>query len=155
MTSLCIREALETDLPEILSLYVAAGIGGDQTFSPAEASSQLRKFRSYPSLRVFVATLQNCIVGTYELLIMDNLAKRGRCSGIVEDVAVHPQHQGHGLGRAMMQHALDECRIAECYKLTLSSNLKREDAHSFYDAFGFKRHGYSFQIELHEMSQAE
>ena len=148
MTDLTIREAREADLPAILSLYVAAGIGGQETFSPAEAISQLEQFQRYPLFRVFVAALGDCIVGTYELLIMDNLAKRGRRSGIVEDVAVHPDYQGLGIGRAMMQHALDQCREADCYKLMLSSNLKREDAHSFYDALGFERHGYSFRIDL-------
>ena len=148
MIDLVIREALEADLPAVLNLYVAAGIGENQIFSPLEASSQLARFRRYPSLRVFIAVLGHCVVGTYELLIMDNLAKRGKHSGIVEDVAVHPNHQGRGIGRAMMQHALDQCREAGCYKLTLSSNLNREDAHGFYNAVGFKRHGYSFQIEV-------
>ena len=36
---------------------------------------------------------------------------------------------------------------AGCYKMALSSNLKREAAHRFYDSLGFGRHGYSFLIE--------
>jgi hypothetical protein len=35
-----------------------------------------------------------------------------------------------------------------CYKMTLSSNLKRESAHAFYDSLGFKKHGFSFLVEL-------
>ncbi|WP_366914974.1 hypothetical protein [Polaromonas sp.] len=35
-----------------------------------------------------------------------------------------------------------------CYKLALSSNLKREKAHAFYDALDFERHGYSFRMAL-------
>jgi hypothetical protein len=34
-----------------------------------------------------------------------------------------------GVGRAMMQHAFDCCRAAGCYKLRLSSNVRRERAH--------------------------
>jgi GNAT superfamily N-acetyltransferase len=44
----------------------------------------------------------------------------------------------------MMEHARDACRRAGCYKLALSSNLKRADAHRFYDSLGFERHGFSF-----------
>jgi len=46
----------------------------------------------------------------------------------------------------MMEHARAECRAGGCYKLALSSNLKREGAHQFYEALGFERHGYSFVI---------
>jgi GNAT superfamily N-acetyltransferase len=148
MSDVPIREATEADIPTILRLYSAAGIDDEDHFALAEASAHLAALKQYPSFRVFVACADEVVVGTYELLIMDNMAKRGRRSGIVEDVAVDPQHQGRGIGRAMMEHALEQCRRAECYKLVLSSNLKREDAHRFYDSLGFKRHGYSFRVDL-------
>jgi GNAT superfamily N-acetyltransferase len=50
----------------------------------------------------------------------------------------------------MMRHAMDRARAADCYKLTLSSNAKRERAHAFYEQLGFARHGYSFLIRLDE-----
>jgi GNAT superfamily N-acetyltransferase len=148
MPALTIREATEADLPAILALYTTAGIGDHESFTPAEAAAQLAAFRQYPSYRLFVAIADNTIIGTYELLIMPNMAKRGKPSGIVEDVAVDPAHQGQGIGRALMHHALDQCRRAGCYKLVLSSNAKREDAHRFYESLGFQRHGYSFLMEL-------
>jgi hypothetical protein len=30
--------------------------------------------------------------------------------------------------------------------MALSSNLKRQKAHDFYDSLGFERHGYSFRV---------
>ena len=95
---------------------------------------------------MFVAMVDGTLAGTYALLILDNLAKRGARAGIVEDVAVLPERQGQGIGRAMMEHARRQCRAAGCYKLMLSSNLSREGAHRFYDSLGFERHGYSFVI---------
>lgn len=148
MSAAIIREAGDEDLAAILDLYQAAGIAGGTGFSLPEAQAQLSVLKRYPSFRVFVALVESSVAGTYELLIMDNLAKRGRKAGIVEAVAVHPYYQGRGVGRAMMQHAMDQCRAAGCYKLTLSSNLVREDAHKFYDALGFERHGYSFRVAL-------
>lgn len=148
MSDIRIREASEADVSRILQLYRDAEIGTDQAFTAQEARAQLALFKRYPNFRVFVVESDGDIAGTYELLIMDNLAKRGKRSGIVEDVAVAPQHQGSGVGRAMMQHAMQECRTAGCYKLVLSSNLKRADAHAFYDALGFERHGYSFRVAI-------
>lgn len=148
MTDVSIRPATEQDLPALLTLYQAAGIDGERAFTMEEAVAHFAVLQRYPYFRVFVAVEGAAVVGTYELVILDNMAKRGRRSGVVEDVAVHPDHQGHGIGRTMMHHALEQCRLAGCYKMTLSSNLKREDAHRFYDSLGFTRHGYSFQIEL-------
>jgi GNAT superfamily N-acetyltransferase len=148
MDAIVIREASEEDIPAIIDIYRAAGIGGEDNFTVAEACAHFAMLKQYPSFRVFVALIDQTVVGTYELLVMDNMAKRGRRSGVVADVAVHPRHQGRGIGRAMMQHAMEQCSQANCYKLALSSNLKREDAHRFYDALGFERHGYSFQVEL-------
>jgi len=48
----------------------------------------------------------------------------------------------------MMAHALEECRRAGCYKLALSSKVKRDGAHRFYESLGFERHGYSFAVFL-------
>jgi GNAT superfamily N-acetyltransferase len=143
-----IREARAADVPAILAIYRDAGIEGDEGFTVEEATAHLESFRSYPNYRVFVATLQDEVVGTYSLLIMDNLAKRGLRSGIVEEVGVTPNHQGQGIGRTMMHHAMEECRAAGCYKLALSSNMRRTEAHEFYETLGFERHGYSFSVSL-------
>jgi len=148
MQDILIREAREPDVARILELYRQAGIEAEPGFTPQEARVHLTLFQQYPSFRVFVAEVQGEVVGTYELLIMDNLAKRGRRSGVVEDVAVSPRFQGQGIGRAMMRHAQDECRQAGCYKLVLSSGLQRTAAHAFYDALGFERHGYSFRVDV-------
>jgi GNAT superfamily N-acetyltransferase len=146
LSEIVIREATEQDLPAVLHAYSSAGIDAGQSFTEEEARQHLAHFRTYPSYRVFVALEGGTFAGTYALLIFDNLAKRGARTGIVEDVAVLPERQGHGVGRAMMEHARAECRAGGCYKLALSSNLKRPGAHQFYEALGFERHGYSFVI---------
>jgi ribosomal protein S18 acetylase RimI-like enzyme len=148
MEDILIREAHEQDVARILELYREAGIEAETGFTPQEARVHMALFLRYPSFRVFVAEVQGEVVGTYELLIMDNLAKRGRRSGVVEDIAVSPRLQGRGMGRAMMLHAQEQCRQAGCYKLVLSSGLKRAGAHNFYDAMGFEKHGYSFRVDV-------
>jgi GNAT superfamily N-acetyltransferase len=97
---------------------------------------------------IYVATLDGSIIGTFELLIMDNLAHMGAPSGVLEDVVVHGDWRGRGVGKQMVRFAMDRCRERGCYKLALSSNLKRAAAHRFYDRLGFQRHGYSFVVEL-------
>jgi hypothetical protein len=48
----------------------------------------------------------------------------------------------------MIKRALQIAAGAGCYKMTLSSNLKRVDAHRFYESTGFRQHGISFSMPL-------
>lgn len=146
--ALQIRLAQPADLPDVLRLYQQPDLDNGQTVSIEEAHQFLVKIKQYPSYRLFVAELDGRIVGTFMLLVMDNLLHLGAASAIVEAVAVDPALQSQGIGRQMMHWAMAEARKAHCYKLVLSSNQKRDRAHEFYEALGFTRHGYSFYVEL-------
>jgi GNAT superfamily N-acetyltransferase len=63
-------------------------------------------------------------------------------------VAVDAGFRGRGIGRQMMQAAMDRAAAAGCYKLALSSNMKREEAHRFYRNLDFQQHGVSFSVPL-------
>ena len=82
---------------------------------------------TYPEYAVYVARVKDgSVVGTFALLVMDNLAHMGTPSAVVEDVCVDEQLRGQGIGRAMMHLAMEFARQCGCYKLALSSNAKRE-----------------------------
>jgi GNAT superfamily N-acetyltransferase len=141
-----IRDGRDEDLPGVLRVFAESGIDGGSSFTLEEAREHLARIRQWPNFRLLVALDDGVIVGTYSLAILEKLGKRGTPAGVVEDVAVMPRMQGKGIGRAMMEHAIGECRKAGCYKLALSSNVKRGPAHRFYESLGFERHGYSFAV---------
>ncbi len=142
-----IREATEADLPGVLALYAQPDLDDGKVLDLDEARRLFAAFGTYPSYRLFVACDERVIVGTFALLIMHNLGHRGTPSAVVEDVVVSPERQNQGIGRMLMAHAVELARVAGCYKLALSSNLKRQRAHAFYLAQEFKAHGISFAIE--------
>lgn len=142
-----VRVAGHADLPAVLELYQRAGLDRDGGMPLHEAGVVFARFAAYPCYRLYVACMGEAVVGTFALLIMDNLAHGGAPSGIVEDVAVDPLAQGKGVGTAMMNHAREVCRDKGCYKLVLSSNQARQDAHDFYQTIGFEKHGYSFWVQ--------
>ena len=148
MNTIAIRDAVEADLSGVLRVLAESGIDGGQSFTLEEARKHFAQLQAMPNIRLLAALLDGEVVGTYTLVIVQKLGKRGTPAGVVEDVAVLPARQGQGVGRAMMEHAMAECVRAGCYKLALSSNLKRAAAHQFYDSLGFERHGYSFWIPL-------
>ncbi len=59
----------------------------------------------------------------------------------LERFAVLPEHQGRGIGRALVAHLLDEARAAghDSFVLHAQAHLER-----FYAGFGFERRGEGF-----------
>jgi GNAT superfamily N-acetyltransferase len=143
-----VRPAVEADLAAVLALYAQPGMDDGRRLSLSDARRLLARFAAYPDYTLYVAELDGEIVGTFALLIMDNLGHLGAPSAIVEDVMVEPAAQGRGIGQAMMEFARQKGLEKRCYKLVLSSNAKRERAHKFYEQLGYERYGYCFRLDL-------
>ncbi|NLG90062.1 MAG: GNAT family N-acetyltransferase [Clostridiaceae bacterium] len=146
--NLVIREAGIKDLPDILALYKQPDMDNGEVLPVEQAETIFRKMAAYPDYKVYIAVSDNEVVGTFALAVMDNLAHMGSPSGLIEDVVVKTDRQGKGIGKQMMKYAVEYCKKCGCYKVVLSSNLKREKAHRFYESLGFIKHGYSFLTEL-------
>ena len=143
-----IREAMAADIPGVLALYAQPELDDGKVLPVEEAVALHRRFARYPDYTLYVALDGGAVVGTFALLVMDNLGHLGSPSAIVEDVVVAPDRQSQGIGAVMMRFALDRAREKRCYKLMLSSNAKRARAHAFYESLGYERHGYSFRVDL-------
>ena len=68
---------------------------------------------------------------------------------IVEDVVVDESMRGHGIGKALMLHAIELAREAGAGGLSLTSNPKREAANHLYRSIGFKpRETNAYYLDL-------
>ncbi|WP_419419194.1 N-acetyltransferase family protein [Legionella sp. D16C41] len=149
MVEVIIRTAQKNDLSAILELYAQPEIDDGKILPLTKAEHLFERINAYPDYKIYAAVDKNeFIVGSFALLIMDNLGHLGAPSGIIEDVVVKPSLQGKSIGKQMLQHAIEICKEKQCYKLALSANLKRQSAHYFYQSLGFKQHGISFLIEF-------
>jgi ribosomal protein S18 acetylase RimI-like enzyme len=146
--NLLIRQATDDDIDAILEIYSQPSIDNGITLTIDEARKIFRSFASYPSYKIYVAVMHQVVVGTIAVLIMDNIGHLGKKSAIFESIAVLPQWQGKGIGKALLRFATDICKSAECYKITLSANINRTKAHSFYESLGFIQHGYSYMYKI-------
>jgi GNAT superfamily N-acetyltransferase len=145
---LLIRPATPSDLNGVLELYAQPELDAGRVPALETAQHLFDRFADYPDYTLYIAERAGQVVGTFALLVMHNIGHLGAPSAIVEDVAVAPTFQGKGIGKAMMQFALELAREKGCYKLMLSSNARREQAHAFYESLGFERHGFSFRVDL-------
>jgi GNAT superfamily N-acetyltransferase len=152
-TPVLVRPASAADVAGVLALYAQPDLDDGNVLPIDQAVALFERFGRYPDYTLFVAEQDHAMVGSFALLVMDNLGHLGAPSGIVEDVVVAPARQSNGIGAAMMRFAMERCREKGCYKLVLSSNAKRVRAHAFYESLGFERHGYSFRINLERVPE--
>jgi GNAT superfamily N-acetyltransferase len=148
MTDLDIRPAERGELAAVLALY--AELDGPEATLPADRAAALfERLRAAPEQDLYVAADPvGAIVGTFLLVTIAKLSHGGAPAAVVDDVVVAAERQGQGIGRAMMREAMARARQRGCYKLMLSSNRLRTDAHAFYARLGFARHGVSFEVAL-------
>jgi ribosomal protein S18 acetylase RimI-like enzyme len=146
--NLTIRKANRNDLEEILAIYAEPDIDNGNILDLNSSEAMLDKMKHYPEYSLYVATTDNKVVGSFALLIMDNLAHMGAPSAVVEDVVVRSKWRSRGIGNRMIRFAMDKAKDAKCYKLALTYSINRDRAHKFYESLGFEKHGYSFLIRL-------
>ena len=147
-----IRRAVATDLERLLALYRELSDAPEESDPPAgpEARAALAAALADPSRHLVVATVNGDVVGTADLLIVQNLTHGARPWGIVENVVVTHAQRGSGIGTAVLEHLLAIARGAGCYKVQLLSGKHRQRAHGFYRATGFEPVAEGFKLYLDE-----
>lgn len=142
------RPAARADLPALANLLSSLEAADAPPTRLEDIERAWDRIQAQEGHQVHVAELDGAVIGTFSLAILPALAHGGSNAAIVENVVVDSSCRGRGIGRTMMAHALDLARAAGCYKLALSSNNRRQEAHRFYETLGFARHGVSFALEL-------
>ncbi|MEC4986637.1 MAG: GNAT family N-acetyltransferase [Oscillatoria sp. PMC 1068.18] len=142
-----IRIATNADLATLIKLYAA--MNNETPLSEKKAAELFTEMAKIPNYNIYLAYLDNEAVGTFSLLIVPTMMHPGiHKFAVLDAVVVSLALRSRGIGTAMIQEALKLGKAAGCYKLTLSSNLKRSRAHHFYESLGFQQHGWSFSLKL-------
>ena len=143
------RVAAKEDLSILNVLY--ADMDNKPLMAEEKILSIWHKIRQIPDYYIYLAYIENTVIGTFSLLFMPTMMHSGFYkSAILDSVTVLSAYRNKGYGTQMMQEALKISAEAKCYKVTLSSNLKRDRAHAFYQSLGFKQHGWSFSYQLQQ-----
>lgn len=147
MSNITIKIATEQDLAILNRLY--AEMDAKPLMSEEEITAIWNQIQQVPNYFIYLAYFEDIAIGTFSLLFMPTMMHLGfHKSAILDAVTISPPYRGKGFGKQMMQKALQISAETGCYKVTLSSNLKRNATHKFYESLGFKQHGWSFSYAI-------
>ncbi|MBL9065414.1 MAG: GNAT family N-acetyltransferase [Sphingopyxis sp.] len=143
MSALVMRTATRDDLPAIVAMLFDDDLGRTREIvsdpvDPAYVAG-FEAITADPNQHLVVAELDDKIVGTMQLSYLPGIQFRGGWRQQVEAVRVDSRIRGQGLGRRMMDWAIDQARQRGCMIVQLSSQNDRKDAHRFYERLGFDR----------------
>ena len=145
-----VRSARAEDLPRIVELLEFGALveGKEDRDDGAAYASALVEIQATPGCDVLVAEADGEVVGTCQLIVFRHLqARGGRCAEI-ESMHVHPDCRSRGIGTELLAVAVDAARRAGCYRIQLTSNRRRQDAHRFYEREGMTASHVGFKLLL-------
>lgn len=130
--------ATAADLPQLAEL-LAELFALESDFRPAR-DKQLRGLRAVldnPAAgRLFVLRIDGRVAGMANALITISTAEGGRVL-LLEDVIVHREYRGGGLGRRLVEHVLEWAREQGMTRATLLADRDNAAALDFYRKLGF------------------
>ncbi len=69
-------------------------------------------------------------------------------SGLIDELVVGREFRGHGIGRLLMNAAIDRCRALGCSEVEVSTETSNREAQEFYRRCGFDDAGVLFELHF-------
>jgi GNAT superfamily N-acetyltransferase len=157
---LVIRPAEEAELGRVVELFTLGAVpgGAPSTEDPDDLGPYRAAWHDIVDGGnggvVLVAVLAGEVVGVCQLIVFHHLQAHGGLCAELESVHVHPDHRGTGVGAALLREAIGRARALGCYRVQLSSNTGRPDAHRFYERLGFVPSHVGFKLLLRSAATA-
>jgi GNAT superfamily N-acetyltransferase len=114
---------------------------------PDDIRVRLRRLAAGGVDRVVVAVSDGRVVGVAALTfawMLHTDAPTARLMSIVVDESM----RGQGIGRGLVEVAVEQARAWGCDRLELTSRLERAGAHSFYESVGFRHTSKRFSMPV-------
>lgn len=94
-----------------------------------------------------VAVENNKVVGVLISRIISRLAKKKNIL-FIDDLIVNKKYRNTGIGKLLIQNAMDYAVSMDCESLELTSLISNTNAHRFYENNGFEKRQYKFKKHI-------
>lgn len=107
--------------------------------------SQFHKIKSNPFHKIIIAKKNGKIIGTVSILIEPKFIHELSYVAHIEDVVVDSSYRSYGIGKLLINRAIEISKEFACYKITLDCAEKNVE---FYKKNGFDRIGIQMALYL-------
>lgn len=139
--AITIRQAVSADVAAIVAMLADDALGARRE----DASLPLRdEYRSAfaainadPNQLLAVVEQDDGIIGCMQISFIPGLSRMGMWRGQIESVRIASHVRGDGIGRQMIEWAIEKCRDRGCGLVQLTTDKSRTDALRFYRSLSF------------------
>jgi GNAT superfamily N-acetyltransferase len=150
--SIRIREAVPADGAALAELLAGGTLdpGREDPTDPAPYREALAEIANSAGTWVLVAEDGDTgeVVGMCQLLVFRHVQERGGRCAEIESAHVRADRRGQGIGAMLAAACVERAHAAGCYRLQLTSNARRHDAHRFWEREGFTPSHVGFKRSL-------
>ena len=140
-TTISIRRAIDADLTAIVAMLADDALGStrEDNSSPLNRCyiDAFKAIDSDPNQLLTVVERDGKVVGCLQLSFIPGLSRKGMWRGQIESVRITSDIRGGGIGRQMIEWAIEQCRKRNCGLVQLTTDKSRADAIRFYKSLGF------------------
>lgn len=149
---LIFRQAILDDLPYIVDMLSDDPLGAQrERFEVPLPDSYFAAFEAInknPLNELIVATIEGTVVGVLQLTFIPNISFQGSWRALIEGVRVAAEYRNQGIGRKLLEYAINRAKEEGCHMVQLTMNKQRTDAHRFYNSLGFQATHEGFKLHL-------
>jgi GNAT superfamily N-acetyltransferase len=126
----------ESEIASLLELYKQLHSPNEITTDEIASKNVWKEIKKY-NIKYYIAKDNGKIIGSCYICIIHNLTRGGRSIGFIENVITDKEYRRRGIGKRLVEKAVEYAKEQNCYKVILQSGSKRTDAHKFYESTGF------------------
>jgi GNAT superfamily N-acetyltransferase len=136
---LYLRDALHDDIGDMVGLILDGklAIDADDQLFLDDYADALDEINQTDGSYLLVAELGGRVAGMLQLHTFRHFQHRGGRCAEIESMHVAADVRGQGIGGRLLDYAISRAKDLGCYRIQLTSNSERSDAHRFYETHDF------------------
>jgi len=147
------RQATINDIVQIVAMIADDELGKTrENYREPLPDEYLKAFEiinSDPSLELIVVENDKQeIIGTLQLSFLQYLTYRGGLRAQIEAVRIRKDQRGLGLGKKMLEWAINRAKERNAHMVQLTTDKKRNESVRFYESLGFVASHIGMKLHL-------